>query len=351
MCLLRGLRISGLSVLLFSSKLVGAEEQHAVVWYRASEECPSGAEFLARLRPGAPVLLAEAGDHIDFVVTLVAARGHTVGRLERQTHEGTVAMRELSDTNCAKVADALALSLGLALEPQSLAAPAPEASATSVATTTPAPTQAGSTPAPESPAAPTASPPVFKLEPTLRATPEGPTAPKSNELRWSSSLAATVLWGIAPSPLFGGSGSLELEHALPSFAPQLALRLAVLGATGSNDTAIGSVRQWLASSHVAACPWRWGGARAFVRPCVDFELGALGASGTRASGESSVALWAVPGLSLRPHVRLADKFGLEVEAVALFPLARTEVDASDTRLYRTDIAAISAGLGIFFGPF
>ena len=44
-----------------------------------------------------PPKLAEAGDHIDYLVTLVDSGTETVGRLERQTRAGTVAIRELRD--------------------------------------------------------------------------------------------------------------------------------------------------------------------------------------------------------------------------------------------------------------
>src|SRR6185436_792272 len=92
-------------------------EPGAVVWYRASENCPSGQAFLDKVpKRGAGARLAAAGDHIDFLVTLLPYGGETVGRLERQTRSATVAIRELHDAHCDQVADALALSLALALE-------------------------------------------------------------------------------------------------------------------------------------------------------------------------------------------------------------------------------------------
>src|SRR6188768_1830901 len=95
-----------------------AETQPPSVWYRASEACPNGAQFLDKLAESSRrARLAQAGDHIDFVVTLLADGKETVGRLERQTNSGTVAIRELRDETCERVADALALSLGLALAP------------------------------------------------------------------------------------------------------------------------------------------------------------------------------------------------------------------------------------------
>jgi hypothetical protein len=45
--------------------------------------------------------LAGAGDHVDFLVTLVDSGTETVGRLERQTRAGTIAIRELRDPSCA----------------------------------------------------------------------------------------------------------------------------------------------------------------------------------------------------------------------------------------------------------
>lgn len=96
-----------------------AETEPPAVWFRASETCPSGAQFLEKLAAHSrKARLAQAGDHIDFVVTLVADGRETVGRLERQTDAGIVAIRELRDATCEEVADALALSLGLALAPR-----------------------------------------------------------------------------------------------------------------------------------------------------------------------------------------------------------------------------------------
>ncbi|HEY0469423.1 MAG TPA: hypothetical protein VGC79_34775, partial [Polyangiaceae bacterium] len=95
-----------------------AETLPPAVWYRASEACPDGRQFLEKLAESSrQARLAQAGDHIDFVVTLVANGHETVGRLERQTDSGIVAIRELRDATCERVADALALSLGLALGP------------------------------------------------------------------------------------------------------------------------------------------------------------------------------------------------------------------------------------------
>jgi hypothetical protein len=81
------------------------------IWYRTSEGCPSGDDFVQRLADlGRAAHLADAGDHIDFVVTLGVGTPKSSGRLERQTTGGTVAIRDVEAENCSQVSEALALS-------------------------------------------------------------------------------------------------------------------------------------------------------------------------------------------------------------------------------------------------
>src|SRR5690606_18071821 len=77
----------------------------------------------------AQIRLAEAGDRVDFVVNLALGPEGAKGRLERETARGTVAIREVEDLSCEKVAQVVALNLSLALEP-GVPEPAPEPEAT-----------------------------------------------------------------------------------------------------------------------------------------------------------------------------------------------------------------------------
>jgi hypothetical protein len=96
----------------------------AVLWYRSSEGCPDGASFLATIGTQASLLrLAQAGDRVDFVVNLALTTEGARGRLERETDAGTVAIREVEDTSCARVAEVVALNLSLALDPPENAPP------------------------------------------------------------------------------------------------------------------------------------------------------------------------------------------------------------------------------------
>ena len=90
----------------------------AVLWYRSTQGCPDGADFLQRIGDRAPLVrLAEAGDRVDFMVTVAVTPEGASGRLERETDRGTVAIREFEAASCDRVAEVLALNLALALDP------------------------------------------------------------------------------------------------------------------------------------------------------------------------------------------------------------------------------------------
>ncbi|MEI9939428.1 MAG: hypothetical protein WDO69_19585 [Pseudomonadota bacterium] len=325
---------------------VDARAQPPAVWYRASEACPSGAQFLNKLAESSrQARLAQAGDHIDFVVTLVATDRETVGRLERQTDSGSVAIRELRDATCEQVADALALSLGLALAPeQSTAEPLVEKSANDpgalvdvAPSATPETTPSPATPPPAAAAAAAHSPaPTIPLE-----------DPPSSRPRWSVGLELGPMIGISTQPLPRGQLFIDLKPAPVPFLPNLSLRAGVVASVGSSDAAIGAVRRWILAGRAEACPIAWFAGRFDLRPCVAFELGATGASSDGETGLSESAIWAAPGAQLRFSVALQPKWvWLEMSGGVLVPLTRSEVFAGSQSLYRDAPAVFHGALGI-----
>jgi hypothetical protein len=325
----------------------------AVVWYRGSEQCPGAADFLGRLGAKAPnAKLAEAGDHVDFVVTLLAARGETVGRLERQTEGGIVAIRELRDVSCDRVADALALSLGLTLEGRR-AAPATE-EAPSVA--------AASLPARENaPASPDLSAPVV-VEPAPQsvAAPSVPTSPPDDDSSAPENLKRTargvrhgavgasggVLYGMAPDPEARVHGFVEFHDVLPSWLRDASLRFGVVGAYGASATPVGDVSRWLVAARGELCPVWWRIASFAAGPCATLELGASGAAGTGRSGIGNVGPWVAPGASARAAVGGALR--AEIEAGLGVPLIRSEIDSGSVALYREQPVAFAAAIGLSY---
>ena len=321
-----------------------AQAQPPAVWYRASEACPNGARFLEKLAENSrQARLAQAGDHIDFVVTLVADNKETVGRLERQTNSGSVAIRELHDATCEQVADALALSLGLALTPGQPSAEGVvqeseeessvlgDGTATAASPVTSPPTPP---PAPEA-IAPSPAPPVSHPD-----VPE----PKA---RWSLGLEFGPMIGISTHPLPRGGVFADFRPALGHVLPNLSVRGSIVGVWGSSETAIGPVQRWIVAGRAEACPVAWGAGRVDLRPCLGFELGATGASAEGGSGVDDRSLWAAPAGQLRLAVALLpERIWLEASGGVLVPLIRNEIFSGSQSLYRDAPAAFHAHLGL-----
>jgi len=346
--------VSGSVLLLSLARTASATEPEAVVWYRASDECPAGPAFLAKVPQRAPrARLAEAGDHIDFLVTLLAGRGETVGRLERQTQRATVAIRELRDASCEQVADALALSLALALEPASPSSPAEAPAPTEVAVSTSTDTTTATTPVAEAeppvPAAGTPLPPApdrATAPPTKDAAAPLPTLRRRRSARaWSAGVDAGVLSGVLPTVAFRGSVLVTAPTPLAAL-PALALRFGASAALGSASTEVGSVERFIVAGHAEACPWRSGGAGFGVAPCAALEVGVTGASDSRPTSRHGVGLWAAPGAMLDASAHLAGPISLGLSGGGLVPLVRSELAAGSKTLYRSEIVNFVASAGV-----
>ena len=334
-----------------------ASAEHApAIWYRASQPCPTDAEFIAKLAGNAVrPRLAHGGDHIDFLVTLVDSGSETVGRLERQTRAGTVAIRELRDPSCERVAEGLALSLGLALEPSQDAAldtarPA-VGDSSEPARESVAPAQSAARPIEPAPSKPADSKASPSKPADGKAAPSKPAASDAEPMgrRLALGAAAGVLYGLSPRPMARGQLFLDLDPVLPAVSSAFSARVAAVGAWGSASTRIGSVRQWVLGGSLAGCAWRVGGERFAVRPCLDFELGATGASSRAGERFADSTLWATPGLGLRAVAALPHRLGLEASAGVQIPLRRDEVFAASGSLFRAEIALFYASLAFSFG--
>jgi len=330
----RRARISSLSILLGAWAgcalllvSVRARAAEPAVWYRAGENCPDGARFLERLaRRGVSARLAQAGDQVDFVVTMGPSADGSSGRLERQTSSGTIAIRQVEDAKCEAVAEALALTLALTFEPASQATVAarPEPEVPPAIATAPR----ASLPAPAPPAPP--PPPLAQL------------APPRSKLSLGAQASA---WDVFEGPWLLAAGVFADLEAPASFVlPRASLRGVVHGARRFDGDA--AAQLWLAAARVEGCPLGLELGRLDLRPCAAFDLGAIGAS---AAGVSDVAWW----LSAAAHARAAVSFGrlaLEAQLGAVLPLTRYEVSAPAPApvLEHTKIIGLSCGLGARF---
>jgi hypothetical protein len=323
-----------------------AETERPAVWYRASEACPSGPQFLDKLAENSrQARLAEGGDHIDFVVTLLVNGRETVGRLERQTDSGIVAIRELRDATCEQVADALALSLGLALAPgQGTTEPALENAA---GTSEPLSSAPSRTVAESASAGASSAPPPVSVSSNTPAPPAPGQPPPGTTWQWSVGLEFGPMIGISTHPLPRGELFFALRPAIADFLPDLSLHAGVVGATGSSETAVGPVRRWILAGRAEACPFAWHAGRLDLRPCVAFELGDTGASADGEGGLYDRSVWAAPGGQLRLAIQLQPKWlWLELSGGGLVPLTRNEIFSGSQSLYRDAPLIFHAGLGL-----
>jgi len=322
-------------------------EKPAVLWYRSSEGCPDGAGFLERVGDRASLVrLAGAGDRVDFVVNIALTEEGARGRLERETERGTVAIREVEDRSCDRVADVVALNLALALDPDRTAAEAeapspPEPGAES---STPAP--AGSSAAPDHaplptptappPAAAAPVPPPDTAPATSGADPSGPGSPG----RWRVGVQGGVLGRVSKNPMAKGAAFVQVAGVVAPL-PDSALRLTALGALGSSNTGSGVVDESLWSARLDVCPLGIGARTLSLAPCGTGEIGQLGVS----RQYRDTARWAALGALVRGEWIPGAGVALEAELGVVFPLSRYEVTAGSTVLYRSEPVGISGVVG------
>jgi hypothetical protein len=328
-------------------------ETPPAIWYRASEGCPDGAQFLKKLTESArQARLAQAGDHIDFVVTLRTDGKETAGRLERQTDSGIVAIRELRDATCERVADALALSLGLALAPAQ-AEPKGDKSGSDPwgLVDAPNPTVEAAPPAPPPPPEPSVPVPTAGrgagAEHAAVPPRSAPPPPPDTRSAWSLGFGFGAMIGISTHPLPRAEIFIDSNPALSRVLSDLSLRAGVIAAWGSSETSIGPVQRWILTSRGEACPVAWRAGRVDLRPCVAFELGATGVSADRGSGMADRSLWAAPAGQVRLAVALEPRWlSLEISGGALVPLIRNEIYSGSKSLYRDAAAVFHASVGV-----
>jgi len=313
------------------------------IWYRSSDRCPDGVDFLQRLEQlGRSARLADAGDTIDFVVTLGSKDGGSFGRLERQTERGTVAIREVEAPACVEVADALALSLDLALDPgQGADAPPP-------------PAQAPEAPIGSEAAAPQTPPTASEAEtpsnpqpvPALSSVPATPTAPSAEQEQSPREVArlggqGMLLTGVGDAPLLGAAVFGELP-----FGP-ITPRVSVWGATGASTVAASTLRLWLFAARLEGCVGPFGARRLYFHPCAGADVGVVSARYAAENGGSDSGAWVSPTLLGRGSWSFLERVTVEAQIGLYIPIFSYEVgDPGEDSLASTDPVGVQAAVGL-----
>jgi hypothetical protein len=338
--------LSGLSCGLTVVALGAAQPDPISIWYRNTEGCPSGTDFVARLRElGRDAELAKAGDAIDFVVTLGEDGAESMGQLERQTSRGTIAIRHVRAAECSAVADALALSLDLALAPGQ-ETPAPEAQAPSEPPPDSRDRAAAATLPSGALSQPTAPPTRTPPPPSdASAAPRSRLVPSTTQVRVGAQ--AELVTVLLPSPLLGAG--LFLDYELSPEA--LGLRVTAHGATASSTRGGYELDYRLLAGRLDACPLAWTVAGWQLRPCVAAEGGAVLVDYSSPRGLRDAGPWFSAGGLVRARWSASSKLALEGTVGVSAPLIRYRVkDASEQELVRVQAVGLMAAVGIAFGP-
>lgn len=337
-----------IGVLLSASSGAEPASTATSIWYRSSDGCPDGAAFLERLdQLGRSARMADAGDTIDFVVTLGSKDGGSFGRLERQTERGTVAIREVEAPACVEVADALALSLDLALDPgQADRAPptAPPPPTAPVASEAAASQRTKGVPE---------APPPRRSEPaqatsSSQLAPSAPSAANDEASREAASTPVAqvgaqgmLVTGIGDAPLLGAGIFGELPLGAVSS------RLSLWGATRASTIDDSTLRLSLFAARLEGCVWPLGTSRLYFHPCVGADLGVVSARYAGPNGGNDMAAWVSPTLLGRGVWSVAERLSLVAQFGVYLPLFRYDVgEPGEDPLASTDPVGVHAGLGL-----
>jgi hypothetical protein len=255
--------------------------------YLAPGNCPTEADFEDRVRARTPLAHFSNEDEAFSVHILVEPLGFTYrGHLSLVGRSGRVSERDVEDTSCSEVVDALALVTALAVDPN-LTLLSVDASAPAVPV--PLPSDAAAPEDTSPPRVPTnslLSPPA----PRVWVPREPEKTPASSARTWRVGLGGTfvTMAGIAPDALAGGGAFGEIEsQARRWLAPTV--RLTVFAAeNGAFEARTASFL--LVAGRVDACPVRLGLRDLSLRPCLAADLGTVRAEGIDAvSGGTGVA--------------------------------------------------------------
>jgi hypothetical protein len=218
-------------------------------------------------RLGSATTLARVGDRVDFVVTVAYGDHESTGRLERQSSEGTVAIREVVAASCDEVAQVLALSLDLALQPG--------------------------------------------------AEPESPPPPSVSD-GWEQGVGAqgTLETGLAHALLPGAALFIDVGPAPLAWS----LRLSLRGAYAKPDAAV-PLEIGLLAARAEAC-WAWALADIVLGPCGGVDVGLVFGESSGDNGRSDVGLWSGAVAHGRGSWRVSRRLALEAQVGLLVPFVR-----------------------------
>ncbi len=313
----RAFQIAVLAVLLSNAQAASASSYS--VAYEASASCPTKDEFVAEVESRLPTWRhAEGAGDRGFRVSLSHDGGQAVGKIFLGATEQP---RVVRGDSCVAVARALALILAVTLDPVA-------ALAAKRATSAP----------PRQP--PRISPVVVEPRSPVLRSPSGRSSPS-----WALGASGGVLFGPAPTAMYGASVDAEVGSTDRRFAARVAASRLI---TGRVDVGPGRAHFKLTRARLGLC-YRSVAEAASIAGCLAFGAGSLEADAASNQNleraDRSQRLWAATGGDGLASVRLLGPLSLQVAAELSVPLSRWTYFYENPKETVHTVAPVAVGIG------
>jgi hypothetical protein len=293
--------------------------------YRASGDCPSEAEFIARVRARTSRIRPAWSEEPARTFSVALDAGPPpAGRLQIAVHDKLGGKRSVQADRCSDVADALALMVALAVDPQADARPSVASSA-------------AAEPARAEPA------PVTTDAPAHRA------APRYEAARFSAGLDFVLATAVAPSAVLGGSAYVGFRTRSEGwFDPSLRLAFAIAGGPAIDVPAGGRASFLWTTGRADACAITWPHAPLRLTACARLEAGALRVAGSAiVGGKSATRPWVAAGPLLRAEWPVTGPLFMDADASLLFRAVEDRFYfLPDRTVYQVPLAGLGVGIGL-----
>lgn len=325
-CLL-GLALAG-SVCAVHSRALA--EEPVSIWYRSSEGCPDGSDFVERLEArGKAARIATAGDRVDFVVTLGVDDSGSRGRLERQTSDGIVAIRQVEGTSCEEVAEALAFSLALADRGRPSAEPDADTEIE----------PPGGEPAPPEQLVPSPAPPPDVSSTRPRAAQSR--APRKGVERFALGLFGTGRTAVAPRGAWGAMLRFEFERG-----PGLGWQADLGAALGTGDRARGKLSVKLYSARFGVCPLWLNSGSLNLAWCGGIEGGLVRVDSEGPGSVGDEGSWFSLNVAEKLSWSVSKSWALAADMGAFVPFTRYSILAKNPEAVLHEVPPVGWTLGL-----
>jgi hypothetical protein len=330
-----------------------------VIVYEATAGCPSRTDFEDRLWSRMPAHESASISPRRIEARLQRSGTRVAGSVVLTDASGAVTTRRIVAASCSEAVDALALIVALTVDPmeahggtpppQEDGATAPGAAGAThgdrgdatpgeTKTNAPAPTSVPKPPV-DTGRSPPPAPPVSGVQESSAAV-----APSSRRSRFGVSASFLVASGVVPGASPGGEVAVV---ASTSGVPALSLRFGgrlVASAGTASDEGEASFSWW--SGFAGGCLGSDASAALVLSGCAVYELGRLGAGGSRTENPSSSGtMWQALGPELRFEWVFAAPFALNAGVAGMFPLRAERFWLGNDVVFRVPPAGIRAEIG------